>query len=174
MFWLRVKRQRCFSPLNWTASCLDPNSGIGKLFRCQLLIYRLSVLMQCLVSEFLCPLFTGCTFSFDVPPQQTWPYYMPLWYPLQTLLLAAVSSELISLHSVSLNQPQNLFLADGFNNEFSHEQTMQRPLPKVECKGWQNDFFKLTLSWILLLTDNTTILPSEHMLPISEPINIPL
>lgn len=90
MFWLRVKRQRCFSPLNWTALCQDPNSGIGKLFRCQLLIYWLSALTQCLVCELLCPLFAGCNRTIGVPPQHIWLHYSchydilsKLYYQLQ-------------------------------------------------------------------------------------------
>lgn len=54
------------------------------------------------------------------------------------------------------------------------KKTMLRPLPKVECKGWQNDFFKLALSWILRLSDNIAVPHGEHMLPIREPIDIPL
>lgn len=139
MLWLQVKRQRCCSPLNRTASCLDPNSGIGKLFRCQLLIYRLSTLMRCLVSEILCPLFAGGTLSFSVPTTTDLAALpLPLWCRVQSLLFVPRG---MGIHSIGFSTTKSKSAVDGFNNIqnkqcWDHYPKADGKADKTICLNW--------------------------------------
>lgn len=152
--------RRCFSPLNWKALCQDPNSGIGKLFRCQLLIYGLSAPARCLVLELPRPLFAGV---YSLCRHATSPHLTalqlqpPLWHPFRNFIINHnINSQLTSMCFVLRKNFKTPSPAD--NAETITQKWYVEAATKI--------YFKLALSWVLLYA--TAILQVENRLPISE------